>query len=109
MACSEHIQRLIDCRQKADILNSPLAVTARTNAETATLIDSNIDPLDHPHIKGATAAGMETMREGTMNGMDDDWKDRAGGVTFPDLAAKATKTKGTDQGKIDNWLKQSWR
>merc|ERR1711998_575332 len=36
VACSEHIQRLIACRLQADILNSPLVVVARTDAEAAT-------------------------------------------------------------------------
>ena len=37
------------------MLNSPLVIVARTDAEAATMIDSNIDPIDHPHIKGVTA------------------------------------------------------
>ena len=40
---------------QADVLNSGLVLVARTDAEAATMIDSNIDPIDHPHIKGATA------------------------------------------------------
>jgi len=107
VACSEHIQRLIACRLQADILNSPLVVVARTDAEAATLLDSNIDPLDHPHIKGATVAGVEPLREATMKGTDGDWEERAGCMTFPDLAVKAMKAKGMDQGKVDGWLEQS--
>merc|ERR1719355_300563 len=77
VACSEHIQRLIACRLQADILNSPLVVVARTDAEAATLLDSNIDPLDHPHIKGATVQGVETLIEATMKGggADKTWEE----------------------------------
>merc|ERR1719507_1251350 len=55
----EHTQRLIACRLRSDILNSGLLVIARTDAEAASLINSNMDPIDHPHIKGATVPGVE--------------------------------------------------
>merc|ERR1719282_1900334 len=54
VSTQEHVQRLIACRLQADICNTPLIVVGRTDAEAATMIDSNIDPIDHPHIKGAT-------------------------------------------------------
>merc|ERR1719242_2069981 len=57
----EHIQRLIACRLQADILNTTLVVVARTDAEAATMIDSNIDPIDHPHIKGATVQVLKAF------------------------------------------------
>merc|ERR1719343_442831 len=76
VACSEHVQRLIALRLQADILNSPLVVVARTDAEAATLLDSNIDPLDHPHIKGATVPGIETLTEATAKGTSADWAQR---------------------------------
>merc|ERR1712139_537853 len=107
VACQEHIQRLIACRLQADILNSPLVVVARTDAEAATLLDSNIDPIDHPHIKGATVQGVETLSEAIMKGTDKDWEDRAGCMTFPDCVAKTMKAKGMEQGKIDRWLEES--
>merc|ERR1719194_38989 len=88
VATSEHIQRLIACRLQADVLNSPLVVVARTDAEAATLLDSNIDPIDHPHIKGATVPGVETLSEAIIKGTDKTWEERAGCMTFPDLVAK---------------------
>jgi isocitrate lyase len=107
VSASEHVQRLIACRLQADILNSPLVVVARTDAEAATLLDSNIDPLDHPHIKGATVPGVETLTEAMNMGKDNDWEKRAGCMTFPDLVAGVLKSKGADQGKVDAWLKAS--
>ena len=44
---------------QADVLNSPLVLVARTDGEAATMIDSNIDAIDHPHIKGATVPGRK--------------------------------------------------
>merc|ERR1719436_166807 len=98
----EHTQRLIACRLQADILNSPLVLVARTDAEAATMIDSNIDPVDHPHIKGATVPGVEPLYEAIRKGTDKDWEQRAGAMTYPDAVAKVLKSKGTDPSK---WLK----
>merc|ERR1712039_279141 len=100
----EHIQRLIACRLQADVLNSPMVLVARTDAEAATMIDSNIDPIDHPHIKGATVPGVEPLYEAIMKGTDGDWEERAGAMTYPDAVASALKAKGVDASK---WLKDS--
>merc|ERR1719160_2279673 len=104
VATSEHVQRLIALRLQADILNSPLIIVARTDAEAATMIDSNIDPIDHPHIKGATVPGVEYLNEAMRKGTDKDWETRSGCMTFPDAVAKAMKAKGQD---ATQWLKDS--
>jgi isocitrate lyase len=104
VSTSEHVQRLIACRMQADILNSPLVVVARTDAEAATMIDSNIDPIDHPHIKGATVPDAESLADAMRKGTDKDWETRAGVMTYPDAVAKALKAKGVDASK---WLKDS--
>merc|ERR1712032_1789332 len=90
----EHIQRLIAIRLQADVLNSPLVIVARTDAEAATMIDSNIDPIDHPHIKGATVASVEALHAAIKKGTDKDWESMAGCMTFPEAVAKAAKAKG---------------
>eukprot|EP00930_Biecheleria_cincta_P056135 TRINITY_DN422_c0_g1_i6.p1 TRINITY_DN422_c0_g1~~TRINITY_DN422_c0_g1_i6.p1 ORF type:complete len:546 (-),score=123.36 TRINITY_DN422_c0_g1_i6:112-1749(-) len=104
VSTQEHVQRLIAIRLQADVLNSPLVLVARTDAEAATMIDSNIDPIDHPHIKGATVKGVEALYEAIKKGTDKDWEERAGAMTFPDAVAKALKAKGQDASK---WLKDS--
>lgn len=100
----EHTQRLIACRLRSDILNSGLLVIARTDAEAASLINSNMDPIDHPHIKGATVPGVEPLYDAIMNGTDSDWEQRAGAMTYPDAVAQVLKSKGTDPTQ---WLKDS--
>merc|ERR1712241_647580 len=100
----EHIQRLIACRLQADILNTPLVLVARTDAEAATMIDSNIDPIDHPFIKGQTVPGVEPLYEAIKKGADKDWEARAGCMTFPEAVAKVLKAKNIDPSK---WLKDS--
>jgi isocitrate lyase len=104
VSTAEHTQRLIAIRLQADVLNSGLVIVARTDAEAATMIDSNIDPIDHPHIKGATVPGVETLAEAMRAKRDQDWEDRAGCMTFPDAVAKAMKAKGVD---ATQWLKDS--
>lgn len=100
----EHTQRLIAIRLQADICNSPLVLVARTDAEAATMIDSNMDPIDHPHIKGATVEGVEPLFEAIRKGTDKDWEQRAGCMTYPDAVANALKAKGVDPSQ---WLKDS--
>jgi isocitrate lyase len=104
VSTAEHCQRLIACRLQADILNSPLVIVGRTDAEAATMIDSNMDPVDHPHIKGATVKDVEPLSDAIWNKTDSDWEERAGCMTFPDAVAKALKAKGADTEK---WLKEA--
>jgi len=102
----EHEQRLIAIRLQADILNSPLVLVARTDAEAATMIDNNFDPRDHPHIKGATVEGIESLADAIRKGTDGDWEARAGCMTFPDLVASVLKKKN-EPAKVKQWLKDS--
>ncbi len=48
----EHITRLQAARLQADVMGCDLVITARTDALSATLIDTNIDPVDQPFILG---------------------------------------------------------
>merc|ERR1712050_459679 len=89
----EHINRLIAIRMQADILNYPLVIVARTDAEAATMISQNIDPKDHPFIKGATVAGVESAIKAGEMGKDQDWEKRAGAMTYVDLVAGVLKDK----------------
>jgi len=99
VSTTEHKQRLIACRLQADILNTGLIVVARTDAEAATMIDTNMDPQDHGFIKGATVQGVESLNEAIMKGTDKDWEKRAGCMTYPQAAAAALKKKGADDAK----------
>mmetsp|Transcript_28700 Transcript_28700/g.63468 ORF Transcript_28700/g.63468 Transcript_28700/m.63468 type:complete len:549 (-) Transcript_28700:141-1787(-) len=104
VSVAEHISRLIAIRLQADVLNSPLVVVARTDAEAATMIDTTIDPIDHPFIKGVTVQGVESLYEATKKGTDKDWEERAGSMTYPEAVAKALKAAGKD---ATAWLKES--
>lgn len=54
VSITEHIDRLVASRLQADMMMVPLVIIARTDAESATLLDSNVDARDHPFILGAT-------------------------------------------------------
>merc|ERR1719392_489643 len=70
VSMDEHVNRLIAIRLQADILNYPLVIVARTDAEAATMISQNIDPKDHAFIKGATVRGVESGREAALTGKE---------------------------------------
>lgn len=48
----EHVDRLVAARFQMDIMGTETVLIARTDAESATLLDNNIDPRDHPFILG---------------------------------------------------------
>merc|ERR1712029_1065861 len=78
VSTEEHVQRVIAARLQADIMKVPLVVVARTDAEAATLLDSNIDPRDHPFIKGVTVRGAQSLIAATKAGKAAAWSKAAG-------------------------------
>jgi isocitrate lyase len=62
----EAIQKLVAARLAADVLGVPTVLIARTDAEAATLLTSDVDPRDHEFITGErTAEGFYRVRSGT--------------------------------------------
>lgn len=61
----EAIQKLIAARLAADIMGVPTLILARTDAEAASLLTSDIDPDDQPFLTGErTAEGFYRVRAG---------------------------------------------
>ncbi|HUN28271.1 MAG TPA: isocitrate lyase [Alphaproteobacteria bacterium] len=59
------VRHLIAARLAADVLNVPTILIARTDANAATLITSDVDPIDRRFITGErTAEGFFRTREG---------------------------------------------
>ena len=52
VSAKEMITRLQAARLQADIMGSELVIVARTDSLSATFLDNNIDPVDHPFILG---------------------------------------------------------
>ena len=61
----QHIRTLTSARLAADVAGVPTVVIARTDAEAATLITSDVDERDQPFITGErTAEGFYRVRNG---------------------------------------------
>ena len=62
------IKHLVSARLAADVMGVPTLVVARTDANGAHLITSDIDPVDHKFLTGErTAEGFYKMRGGLSN------------------------------------------
>jgi isocitrate lyase len=62
---SEAIQKLVAARLAADVMGVPTLIMARTDAESATLLTSDIDPRDREFLSGTrTAEGLFGVRGG---------------------------------------------
>ena len=48
----EFIRKLVAARLAADVMNVPTVLIARTDADSATLLRSDVDPLDEPFLTG---------------------------------------------------------
>ncbi|MHB8528991.1 MAG: isocitrate lyase [Caulobacteraceae bacterium] len=64
---SAHVRNLVAARLAADVCGVPTLVVARTDAESARLITSDVDERDRPFIDRAerTGEGFYRLREGT--------------------------------------------
>jgi isocitrate/methylisocitrate lyase len=65
----EAVQKLIAARLAADVLGVPTILIARTDADSATLLTSDIDPRDHEFILPGqrTSEGFFRIRGGTQS------------------------------------------
>lgn len=116
---SEHINRLIAIRLQYDIMGVENLAVARTDAEAATLISSNVDERDHPFILGTTnedgdhlVTVMNIAERTGANGdklqkIEDDWTAKAGLCLYVDAVKAAAEKKGVSQVKVGEYLKQS--
>ena len=83
VSTQEHVDRLVAARLACDVLGTNTLLVARTDAEAATLLDSNMDGRDHPFILGATVPGVESLTEALQSGRNSqDWWQRAQPKTF---------------------------
>jgi len=97
----EHIKRLVAARLQADIMGAETVVVSRTDAQAATLIDSNIDKRDHPFILGATnhVEPLAQLQAKNRNSDTTAWEKKAKLMTFPDLIRSEITKKYPHQAK----------
>ncbi|KAJ3282246.1 isocitrate lyase 1 [Blyttiomyces sp. JEL0837] len=103
---SEHINRLVAVRLQFDIMGVNNIIVARTDAEAATLITSNIDRRDHAFILGSTnpnltplSIAMEQAQAAGKTGealqkVEDDWVAQAGIKLYVDAVTQALSAAG---------------
>ncbi|KAF4676713.1 hypothetical protein FOL47_005430 [Perkinsus chesapeaki] len=103
----EHIDRLVAARLMTDVLGTETIIVARTDAEAATLLDTNIDPRDHSFIVGASNPAVKESLQATVDAavrrgaspqeiakLETDWVMNAQLTTFPDLVSSKLKAMG---------------
>lgn len=112
---SEHIGRLTATRLQFDILGVENIIVARTDAEAATLITSNIDARDHPFIIGTTNKSIgslyDAMRDAEIKGIqgadlaaiEEQWIQKANLVTYGQAISAELEKKGL-KSSIPQWL-----
>jgi isocitrate lyase len=62
---SQHVRTLVAARLAADVLGIPAVVVARTDALSATLLTSDVDPVDQPFVTGErTSEGFFCVEPG---------------------------------------------
>mmetsp|Transcript_28055 Transcript_28055/g.39435 ORF Transcript_28055/g.39435 Transcript_28055/m.39435 type:complete len:598 (-) Transcript_28055:101-1894(-) len=120
VSTQEHVDRLVAARLACDIHGTNTVIVARTDAEAATLLDSNIDGRDHPFILGVTVPGVGTLNEYIRNAqsrgssidhnkLTQEWTERAKLMTFGDaVLSKIASLRGVTNVQkrelTDRWL-----
>lgn len=111
----EHCDRLVACRLAFDILGTETILVARTDAEAANLLDSNIDPRDHPFILGATVrvpTFNDFVQQAIEKGEDVEkaqvkWMEMAKLKRYPEAVADVLKSRG-NTANLDRWLREAY-
>ena len=92
----QHIRTLQAARLAADICNVPTLIVARTDAEAATLITSDVDPRDQPFVTGQrTPEGFYHVK----NGMEPCIARGLAYAPYADLVWMETKTPDLDEAR----------
>ena len=100
VSTEEHVKRLNEIRLQLDVMGLDTLIVARTDAEAAEFITSNLDERDQPFIVGATALMRpyhEVIQEARARGLTESeveqihkaWKENASLMTLGEAVAKA--------------------
>eukprot|EP00612_Vaucheria_litorea_P001278 CAMPEP_0171457630 /NCGR_PEP_ID=MMETSP0945-20130129/3633_1 /TAXON_ID=109269 /ORGANISM="Vaucheria litorea, Strain CCMP2940" /LENGTH=495 /DNA_ID=CAMNT_0011983279 /DNA_START=218 /DNA_END=1705 /DNA_ORIENTATION=+ len=122
VSMQDHCDRLIASRLQADIMGTDTIIVARTDADASTLLDSNIDPRDHPFILGCTNPSMRslnvTMKEAANRGADANelneicmkWSNDAKLMRFPELIENAIRSSNlpNKQNLLIKWAEKAY-
>ena len=106
VSTQEHVDRLVAARLASDILGVNLILVARTDAEAANLLDSNMDGRDHPFILGVTVPGMSSLQETTMD--QQAWVKQARLMTFSEAVLAKIDSLSSVSAAQKASMKASW-
>ena len=106
---------MVAARLACDILGTGTIIVARTDAEAATLLDSNMDGRDHPFILGVTVPGVGSLQDAitasggyNVDNATQNWATRAKLLTFGEaVVAKIEGLRINSQDKrrmISQWM-----
>lgn len=125
VAISEHINRLVAARLQFDVMGVETVLVARTDAEAATLIQTNVDTRDHqfilgvtnPNLRGKALASIlaEAMAAGKtgaeLQAIEDNWIAMAGLKTFSECVIDAINNLNTGEHekrrRLNEWMNLS--
>jgi isocitrate lyase len=96
-----HLRNLNAARLAADVCGVPTVIVSRTDAESATLLTSNIDERDQEFIDtsaGRTTEGFFRLKEGT--GLQHCIKRGLSAAPFTDLLWWETSTPNLEHAKV---------
>ncbi|XP_061947978.1 isocitrate lyase [Populus nigra] len=125
VAISEHINRLVAARLQFDVMGVETVLVARTDAEAASLIQSNVDARDHQFILGATNPNLrgknlanllaEAMAAGKtgaeLQAIEDNWLAMAQLKTFSECVMDTIKSMNIGEyekrRRLNEWTNHS--
>ncbi|KAK9258840.1 isocitrate lyase [Lipomyces tetrasporus] len=114
---STNISRLIATRMQWDIMGTNNLLIARTDAESAKLLSSSVDPADHEFILGVTKkvkplaqvlteAEQKGITSTELNELESAWMSNAKLVTFDEAVTRELTAAGKSD-QIESYLSQS--
>jgi isocitrate lyase len=116
VSTQEHVDRLVAARLAADVLGVNLVIVARTDAEAATLLDSNMDKRDHAFILGVTVPGVGSLQDAVASAkakgqnvdqVTTEWSQRARLLTFGDAVLAKIQSLNVSQRQKQQ-MTQKW-
>ena len=116
VSTQEHINRLVAARAQCDIMGTDTLIIARTDAESATLITTNIDPRDHAFILGSTNPKLRALNDlmieaegkglqgAQLEAIESQWLKEAGIKRFDEAVVDKIKELGLGDAKVKEYL-----
>ena len=111
----EHIDRLVAIRLQMDIMGVENLVVARTDADAATLIMSDVDSRDQPFILGSTDPSQGPLTEvmmaaqakgafgASLQAVEDSWLEKAKLQTLTEALGGALKANGASAAIVQKF------